>query len=227
MNVAQRRPHPASRRGQPARGLSSLTLTSVALVLFSFAMTEQATPGPPPQPDSGQAFQPGQTPSTPAGPTLPSATPTRLKIPTIGVNAPLTGLSLENGGRLAAPPEDERNLVGWYEDGITPGSRGTAIAAGHVDIPSGPAVFYNLGTLNKGMYIDIDRADHRTARFIIDAIEVYPTDTFPSTKVYADRHRAELRLITCGGGYDTTHHRYRGNVVVYAHLTTQPTALPH
>jgi benzodiazapine receptor len=37
--------------------------------------------------------------------------------------------------------------------------------------------------------------------------------------VYSDRsHRAELRLITCGGAFDTHTGRYVDNVVVFAHL---------
>ena len=49
-------------------------------------------------------------------------------------------------------------------------------------------------------------------------MEVYAKDSFPSEKVYGDSERAELRVITCGGGY-AEHTGYRGNVVVYATLT--------
>ncbi|WP_432164689.1 class F sortase [Streptomyces sp. bgisy031] len=194
----------------------------VTLVLFSLGIAQQTASGPPPQPAAAEGFEPGDARSAadaPALPALPAAAPTRVRIPAIGVDAPLTGLSLQDDGRLAAPPDNDNDLAGWYSNGVSPGSSGTAIVAGHVDIPSGPAVFYNLGALKKGMRIDITRADHDTAHFTIDALEVYDADNFPSSKVYTDHDRAELRLITCGGGYDKHRARYRGNVVVYAHLT--------
>ncbi|MER7175457.1 class F sortase [Streptomyces mesophilus] len=203
-----------------ARSLSSLLLTGAALVLFSVAVTEQGITGPPPQPGLGQAFEAGTDRTAKPLAELPSAAPTRVRIGAIGVNAPLMDLDLEPDGRLASPPENDSNLAGWYGDGVAPGSRGTAIIAGHVDIPTGPAVFYHLGALKKGMRIDVSRSDRRTAHFTIDAIEVYDAEDFPDDKVYADSDRAELRVITCGGGYDKHRGRYRGNVVVYAHLTS-------
>ena len=142
-----------------------------------------------------------------------------LGIPAIEVDAPLTNLSLDSAGALRPPPADEPGLVGWYGGGTTPGSVGTAITAGHVDLRTGrPGVFYGLGALAKGNTIEIDREDRRTAVFTVDAVEVYAKDSFPSEKVYGDSERAELRVITCGGGY-AEHTGYRGNVVVYATLT--------
>ncbi|WP_344667955.1 class F sortase [Catenulispora yoronensis] len=152
-------------------------------------------------------------------PMLAPATPTRVRIPAISVNAPLTGLALDSGRHLAAPPESNRNLAGWYSDGTSPGVVGTAVIAGHVDTPAGPAVFYSLGILKKGDAVDVDRADGQTAVFTVDAVEAYDARAFPDEKVYGAAARAELRVITCGAGFDKRHNRYLGNVVVYAHLT--------
>lgn len=87
-----------------------------------------------------------------------------------------------------------------------------------MDLPSGgPGVFYGLGSVAKGNTIEIDRADGRTAVFTVDAVEVYDKERFPDDKVYGGSDRAELRVITCGGGY-TKNTGYRSNVVVYASL---------
>src|SRR3954470_17824450 len=109
------------------------------------------TPKPPPQPTAAQAFAAGQPPATstppqpdPAAdllarfqllqqPILAPATPTRVRIPAIHVDAPLTGLALDANRHLAAPSERDRNLAGWYSDGTSPGVVGTAVIAGHVD----------------------------------------------------------------------------------------------
>jgi sortase (surface protein transpeptidase) len=197
------------------------------LLLVTGAMNDE----PPPQPSAGQGF------TTPASPTaghtaghtapaedsavqpLPPSPPLRLRIPAIGVNAPVTKLNLDASGALQPPPADHPNLAGWYSKGTTPGSAGTAVTTGHVDLPTGePGVFYGLGAVTKGNTIEINREDQRTAVFTVDAVEVYPKNGFPSDKVYSSSDEAELRVITCGGGY-AKGSGYQGNVVVYATLT--------
>jgi sortase (surface protein transpeptidase) len=172
----------------------------------------------PPMPTAAEAFAagPGHHTDAAADPLPPSA-PVRLRIPEIDVDTPVMGLGLDKDGSLEVPPTGDRNLAGWFKDGTPPGSRGTAIVAGHVDNARGPAVFYSLGALKKGHRIEVTREDGRTGVFTIDAIEVYEADAFPDQKVYGHRGRPELRVITCGGGFSKKT-GYQGNVVAYAHL---------
>ncbi|MEU9864012.1 class F sortase [Streptomyces sp. NPDC047971] len=172
----------------------------------------------PPLPSAAEAFAAGPNAHTDAAADpLPPSAPVRLRIPEIDVDAPMTGLGLGPDGALDVPPADDRNLAGWYEDGTTPGAKGTSIVAGHVDNARGPAVFYALGALKKGNRIEVDREDGRTAVFTIDAIEVYENEDFPDERVYGEKDRAELRVITCGGGF-TEKSGYQGNVVAFGHL---------
>lgn len=207
---------------------------TVALVTGVVLVTGAMNDGQPPQPSTGQSFTtpagpatPSRTASAPRGavPPLPPAEPVSLRIPAIRVDAPLTKLGLDESGALRPPPADNSNLAGWYSEGTAPGSPGTALTTGHVDLPTGsPGVFYDLGALTKGDIIEIHRADRRTAVFTVDAVEVHDKDRFPDEKVYGSSDRPELRVITCGGGY-TKNEGYQGNVVVYATLTAvrQPT----
>ncbi|MEE1774347.1 class F sortase [Streptomyces sp. JV185] len=175
----------------------------------------------PPGPTAAQAFAGGPTPqpgSPVAEPLKPSA-PVRIRIPSIRVDAPMINLGLGADGSLDVPPAGNRNVVGWYRDGTPPGSKGSAIVAGHVDNAQGRAVFYDLGALQKGSTVEVVRRDGRTAVFSIDAIEVYENENFPDQRVYGASSFASLRLITCGGGFSEVT-GYRGNVVAYAHLTT-------
>ncbi|GAA3854682.1 class F sortase [Streptomyces lacrimifluminis] len=174
----------------------------------------------PPQPSAAQArTQPAHPESAvPESPALAPSPPLRIRIPAIGVNAPLMGLGLTPTGSLDVPPAEREDLAGWYEAGTAPGETGTAIVAGHVDNADGPSVFYRLGALKKGGAIEVERRDGSTALFTVDAVEVYDTKDFPDEKVYGAAKRAELRVITCGGGY-TPGSGYDGNVVVFAHLT--------
>ncbi|MGW6917708.1 class F sortase [Kitasatospora sp. NPDC054939] len=156
----------------------------------------------------------------PAGPApLPPSAPTRIRIPAIKVDAPVTGLGLDAARHLATPPVEQRNLVGWYRDGATPGARGNALVLGHADTRSGPAVFYRLGLLRRGHTVEVVRTDRRTAVFTVDAVQVFPKSTFPDAAVYGDTPGAELRLITCGGKFDKRT-GYESNTVVFAHLTS-------
>ena len=176
----------------------------------------------PPQPSTAQARtgspEPGSAVPKPAAPALPPSPPLRIRIPAIGVNAPLMGLGLTPTGSLDVPPAEREDLAGWYEAGTAPGETGTAIVAGHVDNADGPSVFYRLGALEKGGAIEVERRDGSTALFTVDAVEVYDTDHFPDEKVYGAASRPELRVITCGGRY-SPRTGYEGNVVVFAHLT--------
>ncbi|GAA2920120.1 class F sortase [Streptomyces thioluteus] len=210
--------------------MPSTRVTAAALLLAAGAFTGTwlmdtgaRAPAPPPQPSPSEAFA-SHGALTPRHREslvrpLPPATPVRLRIPEIRVDAPLLGLRLLPDGSLATPPVKDRNVAGWYEAGTRPGAIGTAVVAGHVDTPDGPAVLYNLGALKKGNSVEVLRVDGRTAVFTIDAIEVYGRNDFPSRKVYGASGRPELRVITCGGGFSEEERAYLGNVVVYAHLT--------
>ncbi|MGW5781710.1 sortase domain-containing protein, partial [Streptomyces sp. NPDC003863] len=78
---------------------------------------------------------------------MPRSAPIRLRIPKIRVDAPFTGLKIGPTGALDPPPADDTNLVGWQRSGISPGQRGTAIIAGHLDTKTSPAVFARLAEL--------------------------------------------------------------------------------
>ncbi|MFG2823570.1 class F sortase [Kitasatospora sp. NPDC048365] len=185
-----------------------------ALVLGAWLISDGEGLRLPPAPGAAQAYEGAVMPVVP--PLSPSP-PTRVRIPVLGVDAPVTGLGLDGEGRLAAPPEGDRNLAGWYRDGAAPGAKGAAIVAGHVDTADGPAVFYRLGALRRGDQLEVVRADRATVWFLVDAVEVFPKKDFPDRRVYGPTPDAQLRLITCGGGFSRST-GYDGNVVVFAHL---------
>ncbi|MET9455793.1 class F sortase [Streptomyces canus] len=149
---------------------------------------------------------------------LPRSRPTSFRIPSLGIDAPITGLGLIKGRELATPPVDKPKLVGWYQGGPTPGETGTAIAVGHRDTRSGPAVFAALAQVKPGKVIEARRADGRTAVYTVDRVKVFDKEGFPDKEVYGPARRPELRVITCGGLFKWRT-GYTSNVVVFAHLT--------
>ncbi|MFF3938107.1 class F sortase [Streptomyces phaeofaciens] len=192
------------------------TVTAVALGAGAWLLHSGAEASAPPQPSAAQARSGGE--DIRSAPALPPSPPDRVRIPSLHVDAPLTGLGLTPAGSLDAPPAERRDLAGWYQAGTTPGETGTAILAGHVDNADGPAVFYGLGSLRKHSTVEVDRRDGTVAVFTVDAVEVYDARRFPDEKVYGPAARPELRVITCGGPYSRAT-GYQGNVVVFAHLT--------
>ncbi|MFH8729938.1 MULTISPECIES: class F sortase [unclassified Streptomyces] len=208
---------PQARRRRVSSGLIA-AVTTLALCLGAWLLLQGTEIHGPPQPSTAQAGSalPGHEP--PGAAPLSSSPPDRIRIPSIRVDAPLMGLALTPQGSLGVPPPEQKNLAGWYDAGTAPGVRGTAVVAGHVDNAEGPAVFYDLGALTRGRAIEVDRRDGSVAVFTVDAVEVYDARAFPDEKVYGAADRPELRVITCGGGY-SKQTGYRGNVVVFAHLT--------
>ncbi|MFF1305434.1 class F sortase [Streptomyces sp. NPDC058307] len=155
---------------------------------------------------------------TPPPRPLSRSRPTTFRIPSLGIDAPVTGLGLTNGRELSTPPVDKPKLVGWYEGGPTPGESGTAIAVGHRDTRTGPAVFAALAQVKPGKVIEAGRADGRTAVYTVDRVKVIDKAGFPDKEVYGPARRPELRVITCGGLFKWRT-GYTSNVVVFAHLT--------
>jgi Sortase domain len=143
--------------------------------------------------------------------------PVSVEIPAIGVRASILKLGLQAGAAMAVPPLTHPFLAGWFDQGPTPGQRGTAVIVGHVDAAGvGPAVFYQLGDLRPGDRINVTLADHRTAVFAVWAAALYPKADFPTGTVFGYTSQPSLRLITCGGVFDPQTGHYLSNIVIFA-----------
>ncbi|MDX3309503.1 class F sortase [Streptomyces sp. ME08-AFT2] len=168
--------------------------------------------------DTGEEGGKGTEHAKPPPRPLPRSPATRLRVPSLGIDAPIVPLRLGPDRHLGTPPLDEPGLVGWYAGGPTPGERGAAIAVGHRDTETGPAVFAGLARVARGARIEARRADGRTAVYTVDRVRVFDKDTFPDKEVYGPTRRPELRVLTCGGLFRRAT-GYTSNVVVFAHLT--------
>ncbi|MFE2328057.1 class F sortase [Streptomyces sp. NPDC059385] len=208
-----------SRKRSPWGVIALVMLTGLAMVRNGVDMGD----GPPqPTAASAVAVTADQLPANPPTPpadmeVLEHSSVQRIRIPTINVDAPVMTVGLDAEGWIDAPPPQDRNLAGWYLNGISPGQRGSAVIVGHVDNAQGPAVFYGLGSVKPGNHIEVERYDGRTAVFEVYGVEVFSKDQFPGARVYGDTGHPELRVITCGGSYSKAQ-GYDGNVVVFARM---------
>ena len=144
----------------------------------------------------------------------PVASPVSLTIPLISVKTNLITLGLAQGGAMQVP--SSTTVAGWYTGSPRPGSIGSSIIVGHIDSVSRPGVFFRLSELRSGDDVFVKRADGTTAEFRVTSIQTYLKDQFPTEKVYGPTPDAELRLITCGGAFDSATRHYLSNIVVYA-----------
>jgi Sortase domain len=144
----------------------------------------------------------------------PVARPVALTIPAIGVQTRLIDLGLTASGALQVPPVT--SVAGWYTGSSRPGAVGPAVIAGHIDSYFGPAVFYRLSRLRPGDRVYVRRADGTLVVFRVTSVRTYAKDHFPTQAVYGPVPDPELRLITCGGVFDSSLGSYLSNVVVYA-----------
>ena len=146
------------------------------------------------------------------------ASPVSLTIPLIGVKTNLIRLGLQADGALQVPSTTA--VAGWYTGSPRPGSIGSAVIVGHVDSFHGPGVFFRLPKLSRGDKIYVRRADGTMVVFRVTEVQTYLKDHFPTQSVYGPTPDAELRLITCGGTFDSTTGHYLSNIVVYATQTS-------
>ena len=146
------------------------------------------------------------------------ARPVSLTIPLIGVKTNLITLGLAAGGAMQVPSTS--TVAGWFTGSPRPGAVGSSIIVGHVDgrVASTEAqgVFFRLNTLKVGDDVFVKRADGTTAEFRVTEVQTYLKDHFPTQTVYGPTPDAELRLITCGGAFDSVTRHYLSNIVVYA-----------
>jgi len=146
-------------------------------------------------------------------PDVVPGSPTRVRIPAIGVDSPLEALHLDVHGALNPPVDFGR--AGWYADGTPPGDVGPAVIAGHVDSHHGPAVFFRLRDLRSGDLVEVARGRRRYA-FRVVSVARYAKNRFPTAAVYGPTPDPQLRVVTCGGDFDRSRSSYVDNVVVYA-----------
>jgi sortase (surface protein transpeptidase) len=115
---------------------------------------------------------------------------------------------------------DDPATAGWYRLGPTPGALGPAVIAGHVTWNQVPAVFFQLAKLRHGDVVKVAREDDRVAVFKVTHVTRYMKSEFPTRAVFGGIDHAGLRLITCGGAFDSSSHRYSDNVVAFATLVS-------
>jgi LPXTG-site transpeptidase (sortase) family protein len=140
--------------------------------------------------------------------------PTRLKIPSIGVDAAVEHVGVNNVGNMEIP-QDWRN-VAWYELGFTPGENGNAVFAGHLDWDKNQAVFWDLDELTSGDLVFVE-GDNGRLTYIVTSVREYDyrADT---ADIFGPSDDSQIRLITCDGDFLEGSDTYQKRFVVTGEL---------
>jgi sortase (surface protein transpeptidase) len=136
-------------------------------------------------------------------------------IPAIGLSTRIVPVGLDSAGQMQMPAP---SVAGWYRLGPAPGAMGPAVIAGHVDTYKGPAVFYPLTGIRRGDAVHVVRADGSRSDFVISKVTVVRKTTFPSHAVFGPSAKADIRLITCTGTFDTNTLNYLDSLIAWGHL---------
>lgn len=141
--------------------------------------------------------------------------PRYLFIAKIGVKSTVHPLGITPDNYLEAP--NNIHDTGWYHQSAKPGSSGAMVIDGHVGLDQTPGVFHQLGQLQAGDTMTIERGDGTLLNYQVVRSQTYGADN-------VDMHAAlnpvsgqpGLNLITCAGAYDQHTQTFDQRLVVYA-----------
>ena len=196
----------------PSRRIIVAIITVAAGVVFATTLVRSVYYAP-----SGEMASTTLEAMAPAREAVPGDLPARLRVPTLGVDAHVKHVGVNEAGKMATPG----NFVdtGWYKYGTVPGFVGSAVIDGHVDNGLAlPGVFKRLGELQEGDEIFVDTASSTPLRFVVTKVESYPLAEVPLEQIFTAKDKARLNLITCEGIWVKENNTYDRRLVVYTEL---------
>ena len=157
---------------------------------------------------SSEQVQPGRRSSEQVRPGRPKL----LRLPALGVAAPVSRIGSE--GSLNLTPPDDYSTVGWWSLGPEPGSPvGTAIIAGHT-VHTGGGALDDLEQMKVGDRVELARRAGKLA-YTVSSVRTYSKGKLAAKaeKIFAQDSPGRLAVVTCE---DWTGTVYLSNVVVIA-----------
>jgi hypothetical protein len=145
--------------------------------------------------------------------------PVRLRIPALGVDAPIDGVGVD-GSAMDIPASAD--LVAWYEYGPRPGEPGSSVLAAHVDWGGRRGAFFDLRDIPPGALVEVEFADGGVRRFEVVRLTSYDKDDLPVDDIFRRDGEPIVTLITCGGAFNPSLRSYEDNVVAYAREIVSP-----
>lgn len=192
--------------GLVAWGLHPAPAPDAPLPTAPFSVAATGRPGDPVR---------GATTSTASKPeALPTPGPSRLVVPSLGIDAPIDDVALDPSGGLVVPGDPAR--VGrWTGAAASTARKGTTLLAGHVDSDGRLGALHGLSRAAPAARIVTTDAAGRPTTWQVVALETRHKDDVPAFPATGPRR---LVVVTCGGRVLRTSagFTYEDNVVVTA-----------
>jgi LPXTG-site transpeptidase (sortase) family protein len=193
----------------PASATSSSVPTEAGAgtVLIGTTLVSEAKPAPPPVEETFHAA---------AGP----ITPARLRIPSIGVDAPVGKVGLLRDGSMGVP--DNLWVSGWLSSSARPGQAGSSVIAGHRGIGT-PGLFSRLEDVRPNDRVHVSDAGGGELVYEVTRVASLDLSVASQIEVFGRTSQQQLVLVTCIGQYSRTSRTYDHRLVVFSRLL-QPSA---
>ena len=139
----------------------------------------------------------------------------RLQIPALALNAVVERVGLTTTGAMDTPnnPAD----VAWFDQGVLPGSIGSAVIDGHLDWKNGEtAVFAHLANMQPGDTIFITDTEGMSTIFEVSKLQTYGQYENTMNIFSSSDGKSHLNLITCEGAWNNASQSYSDRLVVFA-----------
>ncbi len=160
---------------------------------------------------SGEESAAQSTPETRVTSVRPGV-PTKLRLPSLGVEAPVTQIGTNRSNTLV-PPSDY-TTVGWWGSGRRPGAQhGTAILAGHT-VATGGGALDDLEHLQAGDQVIVERSG-KPLSYVVASVQTYLKSELAhrAGRLFAQSGPSRVAIVTCE---DWNGETYLSNVVVIA-----------
>jgi LPXTG-site transpeptidase (sortase) family protein len=150
------------------------------------------------------------------------AKPTTVIIESIGVNASVESVGIEQGGAMEVPANFSN--IGWLDTSSKLGQGGNLVLSGHYDTTSSsPAVFYNLANVQQNNIVKVSSTLPSGVQSIksYKVTKVYladPNNVDHVKEAYRQTKTPTITLITCNGIWDAVKGEYSHRVVVKGEL---------
>jgi LPXTG-site transpeptidase (sortase) family protein len=158
-------------------------------------------------------------PATPVAMTFHAAlgaiTPSRLQIPSIGVDAAVAGVGLMPDGSMGVPGDLWTST--WLSSGARPGQPGSAVIAGHRGIGT-QALFSHLENVRPGDQIRVSDASGGELVYQVTRVASMDLSVATQLQVFGPTNQQQLVLITCFGQYSRSTRTYDRRLVVFSRL---------
>lgn len=169
-----------------------------------------------------QAGPLGLNPTSPGA--VPAQLPVAIMIPDAAIDAGIEQNRIVDG--IMLDPSGPW-VVSWYEQTSRLGEPGNSVMAGHLDYWGvGPAVFYNLQTLQEEDEIQVTGDTGDVFTYQVTWTRLYQLEELNRQTIndlVGPTTLPSLTLITCGGEFDEATGQYLSRYVVRAELTSRST----